>query len=148
MDALKNLGIEPKLLLAQIVNFFILLFLLWKFLYKPILKVFDERSKKIKESLDQAEKVKQEAKKTEKIRQEILQNAKKEAENTLNKAEKIAEKNKKEIINQASLEAKKLLEKTQQEIDKQKKNILESVRKDISSLTLISLEKILGKLED
>ena len=41
-DLLKQFGIEPTLLIAQIINFSILLFVLTKFLYKPILKAIDK----------------------------------------------------------------------------------------------------------
>jgi len=51
MEILKEFGIQPTLLLAQIVNFLIILFVLKKFFYKPIIKVLDARKKRIEVSL-------------------------------------------------------------------------------------------------
>ena len=48
---MEKLGIEPILLLTQVINFTILVVVLTKFLYKPILKMLDERKKKIEEGL-------------------------------------------------------------------------------------------------
>ena len=58
MELLSNLGINGKLLLAQIVNFFILLYILKRFAYKPILKVLDDRKEKIEKGLRDAENAK------------------------------------------------------------------------------------------
>ena len=60
MELLQTLGIEPKLLIAQIVNFAILLFVLWKVAYKPLLALMKERSDRIQKSLEDAEALKQE----------------------------------------------------------------------------------------
>ncbi len=54
-DLFEQLGINWKLFLSQTVNFFILLFVLKVFVYKPLLAIIKERSKKIKEGLEKAE---------------------------------------------------------------------------------------------
>ena len=56
MEFLKDFGVNPILLLAQIVNFTVLLILLKKFFYKPILKVLEERKHKIETSVTQTQK--------------------------------------------------------------------------------------------
>ena len=53
-----KLGIEPVMLLTQVINFLVLVILLTKFLYKPILKLIDERRKKIEEGLQLAQEMK------------------------------------------------------------------------------------------
>ena len=57
MDILNQFGVQPILLAAQVVNFLILLFILKKFLYGPILKVLDSRKKTIEQSLKNAEEI-------------------------------------------------------------------------------------------
>ena len=54
-DILNQLGIDWKLFLSQLVNFFLILVILTVFVYKPVLKIIKERNKKIKEGLDKAE---------------------------------------------------------------------------------------------
>ena len=59
MEALHNLGIDFKVIIAQIINFGILVFTLVHFLYRPILKALDDRKKKISDSLDKAKEIEQ-----------------------------------------------------------------------------------------
>src|SRR5690349_16624195 len=72
---LSEFGVNPILLAAQIVNFLVVLFILKKLLYKPILKVLEERKKRIEESLTNAEKIQKELEETEIKRQQILDQA-------------------------------------------------------------------------
>ena len=62
MEIIKNFGVEPVLLVAQIINFLIILFILKKFLYKPVLDTLKKREDSIKEGLKQAEESIDEAK--------------------------------------------------------------------------------------
>ena len=55
MEIIKNFGVNPILLAAQIVNFLIILFVLKKLLYKPVLELLNKRQKMIKEGIQQAE---------------------------------------------------------------------------------------------
>ena len=73
---MENLGIQPVPLLLQAINFLLLLFILKKYLYKPILKALEDRKKKIEEGLAYSEKMKAEAEKSEKKREEIISRAK------------------------------------------------------------------------
>jgi F-type H+-transporting ATPase subunit b len=68
MDILHEFGVQPILLLAQIVNFAILFFLLRKFLYGPLLKILEQRRNTIKESLKNAEKIEKQLALTEEER--------------------------------------------------------------------------------
>jgi len=62
---MSGLGINVWFLAAQIVNFLILLLILYFFAYKPVMKMLDERSRKIRESMDEVQKVKDQAAQTE-----------------------------------------------------------------------------------
>ncbi len=79
MDALSKLGIHPLLLIAQIVNFIILLWLLHRFLYKPLLKLFQSRTAKIQEGIKTAEDLKRQAQESESQQKKHLEEARKEA---------------------------------------------------------------------
>ena len=72
MEFLKEFGIQPTLLIAQIVNFLIILFILKKFFYKPIIKLLDDRKKKIEESLKNAELIEERLKQTEEKSAQII----------------------------------------------------------------------------
>ena len=58
MEALESLGIDWKMLVAQVVNFIILLLILRKFLFGPIVKLLDDRRKTIEKGLSDAKKPK------------------------------------------------------------------------------------------
>ena len=62
---MSGLGVNGWTLLLQVVNFLILLLVLYFFAYKPVMKMLDERSRKIKESMDEVQKVKEQAAQTE-----------------------------------------------------------------------------------
>lgn len=86
MEIIKNFGINPYLLLGQIVNFLVLLFLLKKYAFKPILKLLNDRKQTIEEGLKnslEAQKLLEEALKKEK---EVLTKAEKNADQILKEA--------------------------------------------------------------
>ena len=76
MEILKNLGFDPVMLAAQIVNFLIILYLLKRFLYKPILEMLKKREDSIKEGLKQAEEARITLEKTLQEEKKILSKAK------------------------------------------------------------------------
>lgn len=116
MELIKNFGIEPVLLVAQVINFLIVLYILKRFLYKPILELLQKRQNSIKEGI---EKTKEAQKRLEKIITEektILKNAKAYAQKIINNA------------THQSLEASKAI---QENAKKQSENILKEARLQI-----------------
>lgn len=145
MDILNQFGVQPVLLLAQVVNFLILLFILKRFLYKPILKVLDERKKRIEDSLKNAEE----------IERRLIEIASKEAESILRSAregEKIikqagiqgaqiiedANKSAEQIVKKAAIQAQELM--IQEKISFQ-----QTLREHIADLILLIVQKVTGK---
>src|SRR3990167_6839778 len=86
MDIFENFGIQPTLLFAQIVNFVIILYLLKRFFYKPILKVLDERKKKIEESLRNADLIETKLQKTDENSKKIIADSQIQAQNLIQNA--------------------------------------------------------------
>ena len=98
MELLNSLGINAKLLIAQIVNFLILLFVLYKFAYGPVLRMLDERTKKIEKGMKDAE---ASGKKLEEIAAKekgILDEAKNQAKEIVKRSEDAAVKQAEEIV--------------------------------------------------
>ena len=102
---MESLGIDFKLILAQVFNFVVLFVILKKFLYKPLLKIFEERKTKIEEGLLNAEKIKKELAEIEIDRQKVLSAARKEAADLILEQRKFAQKEKEEIIEEARVKA-------------------------------------------
>src|SRR3989344_2266081 len=99
MDFLNDFGVKPVLLAAQAVNFFILLFILKKFLYKPILGMLETRKQKIAESLKNAESIEKKLQAIGEEREEALKKAGKEAEEIIRDATEAAN----QIISEAHI---------------------------------------------
>jgi F-type H+-transporting ATPase subunit b len=110
-----SLGIDWKLLLAQIINFFILFFILYKFLSKPLLKIIEERKLKIEEGL----KLRDEA-------QDLITKVKNERLEILRKANE----EKMRIINEAYKEKERKIEEVKKEIENWHRDELEKLEKE------------------
>ena len=82
MDILVKLGINGSLLLAQIVNFAIVAGVLAYFVYRPLLRILDERRERIRKSMDDVVRIQHQVKELDELRQKRLIEADKEAENT------------------------------------------------------------------
>ncbi|NLT94369.1 MAG: F0F1 ATP synthase subunit B [Clostridia bacterium] len=131
-----------------IINFLILVAVLNKFLYKPVVKMLDDRKNEIVGNLDQAAQAKVEAEKLKEEYMTHLQNAKAEAQEIISRANKIGEETKNEIIAQAKAEAQKVSAKAQEEIRLEKAKALAQLRDEVASLAVLAAEKIIAKSID
>lgn len=147
MEFLAKLGINKWLLLAQVVNFLLLLLILNKFVFKPLLKILDQRSKKITTSLKEAEETKNRLEEAEKTYQKKVLAAKKESQKILFKAETesavLREKKIKETKNQVS----EILTQGKKTLQQQKIQTLKEAEKDLADLvTEISAKFLTRKI--
>lgn len=145
---MEQLGIEPLQILAQIFNFTVLVILLNKLLYKPILKALEERKKKIKEGLDAAEKMKAEEEISGKKREEIIKKARLEASQIIEEGKKAGKLQESEIIEKAVSEKNSILEKGREELQSLKKEMVSQLRKETVDLAKSWVEAILARALD
>lgn len=142
---MEKLGIELPLLITQIINFSILIFILTKFLYKPILRSLNDRKKKIEESLAFSQQIKQEEEKLEEKKREVLRNAKDEARTYIEQAKKDGKKIKEEM----EIEAKKEISLLKEKLEKEMKSREEELTDEITSYTVhIAAEMVKRLLPD
>ncbi len=142
---LESLGFEFPKFLWQVVNFLILLFLLKKFAYKPILDMLDERKKSIEDAINNAETAKNEAEKMRKEYETRLAEAKQEAQEIMGKATKLGEEMKREIVENAQSEATKAIQKAQEEINREKDQAIAALRDEVAVLAVMAAGQVLGK---
>lgn len=147
-ELIHKLGIEWKLLLAQIVNFVILFLVLKKFLYKPFINLMNRRRERIIEGLEKARKGEEEFKKIQEIRERELAKIQKEAEALIIKAKEIGDKKQQEILKEAEEKTKKIIEDAKGRIEIEKEKMLKEVRQDIANLVISATEKILREKVD
>lgn len=145
--------LDIKLLIAQLINFTIVLVVLYKLVYRPLLKTMNERTAKIEKGLEDAQKSAEQLEQAEKTRDDKIKEAKKEAKEILEKMRGLAEKNKEEMIRKAEKEANGIVKSAKEEIESEKKKTIKEVRQEIGELVGVALEKVLddkqsGKVDE
>ena len=135
-------------LIAQIVNFIILLVILYFFAYKPVLKMLDERSRKIKESMDEVQKVKDQAAQTEEEFKKKIEAASKEGQEVIARAMRTGEEARQRAQEEAKQEAQGLVEKARVEIQRERNETIGELRQEFADLTIVAAEKVIGKSLD
>jgi F-type H+-transporting ATPase subunit b len=147
-ELIKTFHIDAKLLIAQLVNFTIVLLVLWKFAYKPILKTMNDRSNKIEKGLKDAEEANKKVIEMGEKEKEVLTNARKEAQVIIANAEDAAKKSKEQIAGEAKTQAEKILESAKIQIEEEKQKLLKEVKSEIGDLIVAATEKIIGEKID
>ena len=142
MDAL---GIEWPLLIAQIVNFGILIILLRMFLYQPVLKMLNARKERIAQSMKDAERVSAAAREAEQEKAKVLEQARREAQEIRAQATRDAEKIAQDVRARADQEATDIRMKAQADAAKQADLALADANKQIADLAIMATEKLLGR---
>lgn len=145
---LDKLGIDVPSLVAFLINFFILLGLLTLVLYKPVIRMLDQRSAKIKESLEQAERMKQESVRAEETVKAEIEAGRREGQALMNQAAQTAEKLKGEARAEARQEAETLIAKARIEIDREREESVNQLRQEFADLAILAAEKVIGQSLD
>lgn len=141
-----KLGIEPKLLLAQIVNFLIITVILTKLLYKPILNMLAKRKKEIEEGLKLTAKMREEEEKFEQKKLKMLETTRKEAQGIIDEARKQAGEEEKEIITEAHKEAEQIVQKGKEDAQAARVEMEKDVRGDAVELAVAMSKRLLAKV--
>jgi len=139
------MDIDLNTLIWAIINFFVLLAILYKFLYKPVLKVLDGRKEEVANNLSHAEASKKEAEEMFAEYKRQLQEATLKATEIINNANKAAEEAKNQMMAQAREEAAAISERAQQEILREKEKAMKEVRDEIAGLAVLAAGKVLEK---
>ncbi|MBI4089959.1 MAG: F0F1 ATP synthase subunit B [Candidatus Kerfeldbacteria bacterium] len=142
-DLVAKLGIDWKLLLAQIVNFLVLLWVLKRFAYGPIMRALDNRSKRIEQSLAHATAIEAERTKLEEGKQAELQQARVEAQALLGQARQDAEAFLAQAREQAKMEAAGVVKSASQEARRMKNEIVAEAKQELADVVAASAEKVI-----
>jgi F-type H+-transporting ATPase subunit b len=143
---MEALGIEPIYLLAQLVNFAIIFFLLRKFLYKPVLNMLDKRKAEVAESIDRASRMEREEEKLKEKHEKLLTDAKKEARSIVDEAKKQLEKQKKDIVAKAHEQATEVLAKAKVQAEQLLKENEATMRKQAVELASAMVVKLVPQV--
>lgn len=144
MEILSKLGIDWRLLLAQIVNFAILLAVLYTFVYKPLLALLEKREKMIAKSVEDARAIEERLRNTEKGTQEVLTNARKEAKQILEAAEQTAEERRKVAVEKTKEDLHHIVEQTRAMLKGEKETMMQEVQHEIAHIVVQATERVLA----
>ena len=136
------LGIDWKLFVAQLINFGLVLFVLWKWVYKPLVKILNERTNKIDKSLREAQEIEKRLGETKVEQENILTKSRQEAAIILERAEKEAGEAKDKMMQEAEDKINKQLEVARQKLSEEKEKIAKEIKLEVAGLVEQALEKI------
>ena len=148
MEGLANLGINLPVLVAQIVNVAILLGLLYLVAYKPIMRMLDERSRRIKESMEQADAIKEQAARAEEEVKKQLEAAGREGQERITQAVQVGEEVKQKAQQEARQEAETLIARARTEIQRERDGAVDELRKEFADLTILAAGKVIDRSLD
>jgi F-type H+-transporting ATPase subunit b len=147
-DALAELGFNFPTLITQIVTVVILLLLLRFVAYKPIMRMLDERSKRIRESMEQAEVVKKQSAHAEEEVKKELAKASQEGQERIARAVKAGEDVRQKAQEDAKKDAETLLSRARAEIQRERDDAIAGVRREFADLTVLAAGKVIEKSLD
>jgi F-type H+-transporting ATPase subunit b len=140
---LEALGINLGYLVSQIVNFTLLAVLLYFVAYKPVLRMLDERSARIKKGLEDAEAASKRADEMEQEFGKKLAEARKEGQEIVAQATKMSEKARHDILDKAREESSALIEKAKEEIARERELAMAELREQVADLSVAIAEKVI-----
>lgn len=146
--AVEALGLNLPQLIAQVANFFVLLLVLRFTLYKPILKMLDERKQKIAEGLNAAEIARAEAASAQANIQAQLDASRKEGQEIVANAQNIATRIQTDAREQAAKDREAALERARNEIDLERDRAIAELRSEFAGITVAAAEKVINQSLD
>ena len=148
MEGLAKLGINLPALIAQIVNFGILLGLLYLVAYRPIMRMLDERSRRVKEGMEQAEAMKAKAAAIDEEIKKQLEVASRMGQEKIDRAMHIAEEAKQRLQEESKQEAEALLNRARVGIQQERDEAIGELRREFAELTVLAAEKVIERSLD
>jgi F-type H+-transporting ATPase subunit b len=135
-------------LVVFIINFIILFILLRLFLYKPVLKMLDERTKRTKEGMELAEATKKEYEQAKGEVQKKIENGRQEAQAIIAQALQTGERLKEESRAEAAKQAQGIIDRTKAELETERDKIVGDLRREFVELSVLAAEKVIKETLD
>jgi F-type H+-transporting ATPase subunit b len=139
-----DLGINLPVLIAQIVNFTILLVVLRLVAWGPLTRMLDERRERIRESLAAADQAKTQAAESERLLADQMEASRREGQALIAQSQEIAQRIQGEARTQAQIEADAMLARARSEIQLERDTAIADLRKEFADLTIAAAEKVIN----
>ena len=148
MGGLASLGINLPTLVAQIINVVILLVLMYLVAYKPITRMLDERSRRVKEGMEAAETSKEQAARADEDIRKKLEAASREGQERIARAAQVGDELKQKAQEGARQEAEQLVVRARAEIQRERDEAIDELRKEFTDLTILAAGKVIDRSLD
>ncbi len=143
-----ELGFHWPSLVVYLVNFTILLGILYAVAYKPVLRILDQRSSRIRESLELAERIQKESAERQAEMERQLQEARLEGQALIEQARQMADRFREEERERARHEAETFLSRAREDIQRERDNAIEEVREQFADLAITAAERVIRRSLD
>jgi|CXWL01.1.fsa_nt_gi F-type H+-transporting ATPase subunit b len=140
-------GVNVSLLIAQAVNFGILLVVLWLVLYKPVMKVLDERSQKIAKGVQDAEEAEMKLKGADAVASGVVAKADLEASKLVANAREAGNTERAKLIKEAEERSQKIADDANLRAQEATCNMLKESEREIARLAILAAEKAMKKYD-
>ncbi len=147
-ELIKTFHIDWTLMLAQLINFAIVFFVIYRFALKPLTKVMAERGKVIAQSLDQAKVIERTMKETAEETKRQLAASKKEAAEILAEARQQAELKRSAIVKETEAKTQQIVAEAKQQIQVEKDKLIADAREEMIELVVTASAKLLQQKID
>ena len=145
---METLGVHLPSLLVYLVNFLLVLLILGLFAYRPILRLMDQRSERIRESLEASERAREEAASSQAAVEEQLVEARREGQRIMDQAREAAERYRAEEMERARNEAENFVERARSDIQRERDAAIDEVRASFGDLAMTAAERVVRRSLD
>lgn len=145
MDILEQFGINWKLLVIQIINFLVLLLILKKLLYKPVISILEKRRAEVTASMKASEEMQKEKDAFTKEAAKEMEEVRKKAHDVTARADEAAANAKRQAQEDAQKQAQEIVATAKKEVAAEKEKIIDDVRGEIAGIVVETTQKVLGK---
>ncbi len=145
-DTAEKFGLDAPHFFAQVISFLIVAALLYRFAYKPILTVLEERRQRIAEGLENAEKIKVELAKTESSRQAVFDRANDQANKLIEEARAAAARVREQETQKAIAAAEQIMVKAREAAVRDHERMLAELKREVGRLVVQTTATVTGKI--
>ncbi len=147
-DLLGTFGVNGKLFVAQLVNFVIVLIVMWRWVYRPLVAMMDTRAKEITDGLENAKAAKHQLSEAAADRERMRRETNASASAILAAAEQKTQRLHDEKLERTKEEIEKLMHGAKEQIQNERSAAFDALKGDIASLVALATQKVAGKMDE
>jgi len=144
-DPIAQFGLNVKIFIAQLINFGIVLIVLWRFVYRPIVKLIEAREEKIEKSIKHAEEVERRLNEATLEKDAMLKDARIEAQRIVEEARDGLKQREEESLTKTREEVAKIVQEGKGHIARDRQEMLASVKRDVVDVAIEAARAVLAE---